>query len=187
MMTWAGGLWRSLRDAAIGAVALRAGDVRTNNDYYSVHLRSSAATFSVHLWLKQERARMDAGNLDAAAPDTPAVGYEGRPATKPPNWHGLVTLDMVLNNLSTGLFLVAAVGELLAPGVFRPLAALVYPLVLLFLLGDLVCLVLDLGDVRRFHHMLRIWKPSSPMSFGTWVITAYSVPVTLLAILSLWV
>jgi hypothetical protein len=129
---------------------------------------------------------MDAGNLDAAAPGRPVVGYEGRPATKPPNWHGLVTLDMVLNNLSTGLFLVAAVGELLAPGAFRPLAALVYPLVLLFLLGDLVCLVLDLGDRKRFHHMLRIWKPSSPMSLGTWVLTAYSVPVTLLAILSLW-
>ena len=129
---------------------------------------------------------MDAGNLDAAAPDRPVVGYESRPATKPPNWHGLVTLDMVLNNLSTGLFLVAAVGELLAPGAFRPLAALVYPLVLLFLLGDLVCLVLDLGDRKRFHHMLRIWKPSSPMSLGTWVLTAYSVPVTLLAILSLF-
>jgi len=129
---------------------------------------------------------MNAGNLDPAAPDQPVVGYESRPVTKPPNWHGLVTLDMVLNNLSTGLFLVAAVGELLAPAAFRPLAPLVYPLVLLFLLGDLVCLVLDLGDRKRFHHMLRVWKPSSPMSFGTWVLTAYSVPVTLLAILSLW-
>jgi polysulfide reductase-like protein len=129
---------------------------------------------------------MNAGNLDTAASDRPVIGYESRPATKPPNWHGLVTLDMVLNNLSTGLFLVAAVGELLAPAAFRPLAPLVYPLVLLFLLGDLVCLVLDLGDRKRFHHMLRVWKPSSPMSLGTWVLTAYSVPVTLLAILSLW-
>ena len=111
------------------------------------------------------------------------VGYESRPVTKPPNWHGLVTLDMVLNNLSTGLFLVAAVGELLAPAAFRPLARWAYPLALLFLLGDLISLVLDLGDPKRFHHMLRVWKPSSPMSLGTWVLSAYAGPVTLLAIL----
>jgi hypothetical protein len=113
------------------------------------------------------------------------VGYQSRPVTKPPNWHGLVTLDMVLNNLSTGLFLVAAIGELLDPVAFGPLAPLVYPLALLFLLGDLVSLVLDLGDPKRFHHMLRVWKPSSPMSLGTWVLTAYSIPVTLLAVESL--
>src|SRR5262245_36160132 len=128
---------------------------------------------------------MSALNMDAAAPDRTVIGYESRPVTKPPNWHGLVTLDIVLNNLSTGLFLVAAVGELLDPVAFGPLAPLVYPLALLFLLGDLVCLVLDLGDRKRFHHMLRVWKPSSPMSFGTWVLTAYSVPVTLLAIAGL--
>ena len=110
-------------------------------------------------------------NMDQTQQAT-VVGYESRPVTKPPNWHGLVTLDMVLNNLSTGLFLVAAVGELLDPVAFRPLAPLVYPLALLFLLGDLVCLVLDLGDPKRFHHMLRVWKPSSPMSLGTWVLSA---------------
>ena len=123
-------------------------------------------------------------NMDQTQQAT-VVGYETRPVTKPPNWHGLVTLDMVLNNMSTGLFLVAATGELLDPVAFRPLAPLVYPLVLLFLLGDLVCLVLDLGDPKRFHHMLRVWKPSSPMSLGTWVLSAYAFPVTLLAIGSL--
>jgi hypothetical protein len=123
-------------------------------------------------------------NMDQTQQATP-VGYESRPVTKPPNWHGLVSLDMVLNNLSTGLFLVAAVGELLAPAAFRPLAPIAYPLALLFLLGDLVCLVLDLGDPKRFHHMLRVWKPGSPMSLGTWLLSAYAGPVTLLAILSL--
>lgn len=120
-------------------------------------------------------------NMDQTQQAT-AVGYQSRPVTKPPNWHGPVTLDMVLNNMSTGLFLVAAVGELLDPVAFGPLARLAYPLALLFLLGDLVCLVLDLGDPKRFHHMLRVWKPSSPMSLGSWVLTAYSIPVTLLAI-----
>ena len=123
-------------------------------------------------------------NIDPTAQAT-ATGYADRPVTKPPNWHGLVALDLLLNNLSTGLFLVAALGELVAPESFRPLAALAYPIALLFLIGDLVCLVLDLGDPFRFHHMLRVWKPSSPMSLGTWCLTAYAVPLTALTVMGL--
>jgi Ni/Fe-hydrogenase subunit HybB-like protein len=112
-------------------------------------------------------------------------GYAGRPTTKAPNWHGLVTLDLVFNNLSTGLFLVMALGELVAPASFRPLGSVAYPLALLFLVGDLVCLVFDLGDPSRFHHMLRVWKPSSPMSLGTWALTGYSIPLTLLVLIAI--
>jgi len=111
-------------------------------------------------------------------------GYAGRPTTKAPNWHAPVTLDLLFNNLSTGLFLVMALGELVAPTSFRPLGPLAYPLALLFLIGDLICLVIDLGDPSRFHHMLRVWKPSSPMSLGTWVLTGYSIPVTLLVLVA---
>ena len=113
------------------------------------------------------------------------AGYAGRPVTKAPNWHGWVTLDILFNNLSAGIFLVAALGELVAPTSFRALAAVAYPIALLFLVVDLVCLVLDLGDPRRFHHMLRVWKPSSPMSLGTWSLTAYALPLTLLSAMSL--
>jgi hypothetical protein len=120
-----------------------------------------------------------------AASRTVVPGYGGRPTTKAPNWHDLVVLDLLFNNLSAGLFVVMAVGELLAPASFRPLAPAAYPIALLFLLADLVCLVFDLGDPARFHHMLRVWKPGSPMSLGTWVLTAYSLPVTALAALSL--
>jgi hypothetical protein len=123
-------------------------------------------------------------NVDTTQQAT-VTGYQSRPVTKPPNWHGLVTLDLLLNNLSTGLFLVAAIGELVHPAVFGPLVRVAYPIALLWLVGDLVCLVLDLGDPARFHHMLRVWKPSSPMSLGTWALSAYAGPLTLLAALSL--
>ena len=42
--------------------------------------------------------------------------------TKAPDWHGLVAWDLLFNNLTTGLFLVAALGELAAPAVFTPVA-----------------------------------------------------------------
>ena len=80
--------------------------------------------------------------------------------------------------MTTGLFLVAAVGDLADPAVFTPVAKVAYPVALVLLLVDLVCLVLDLGDPLRFHHMLRVFKPWSPMSVGTWCLTIYSLPLT---------
>ncbi len=116
--------------------------------------------------------------------DIDGTGYAHGPVTKAPNWHGLVAWDMLFNSLSAGLFLVAAVGELAAPAGFGRVALAAYPLALAFLLIDLALLVLDLGDPLRFHHMLRIVKPTSPMSVGIWSITAFSLPLTLAAALS---
>jgi hypothetical protein len=115
-------------------------------------------------------------------PRPSSPGYAGKEPTQPPNWHELVVLDVVLNALTSGLFLVAAVGELARPDLFAPVAAWAYPVALALLAADLVCLVLDLGDPLRFHHMLRVFKPTSPMSLGTWFLTAYSVPLVLLVL-----
>lgn len=119
----------------------------------------------------------------AARPAPSASGYAAREVTQPPNWHGLVVVDVLLNAATTGLFLVAAVGELARPDLFRPITAWAFPLALVLLVVDLSCLVLDLGHKTRFHHMLRVFKPSSPMSLGTWCLTAYSFPLAGLAVL----
>jgi Ni/Fe-hydrogenase subunit HybB-like protein len=111
--------------------------------------------------------------------------YASGPVTKAPEWHGLVAWDLLFNNLTTGLFLVAALAELTAPAVFTTVAKAAYPVALVLLLADLICLVLDLGDPLRFHHMLRVFKPTSPMSLGTWCLTIYSLPLTVAAALSL--
>jgi len=52
------------------------------------------------------------------------------------------------------------------------------------LLVDLALLVSDLGDPLRFHHMLRVFKPRSPMSVGTWCLVIFSLPLTAAAGLS---
>jgi formate-dependent nitrite reductase membrane component NrfD len=39
----------------------------------------------------------------------------------------------------------------------------------------------ELGRLSRFHHLLRIFKPSSPMNLGTWTLLAHSGFSTLLA------
>jgi hypothetical protein len=112
-------------------------------------------------------------------------GYENSPVTKVPGWHGIIAWDALLNGLATGLFLAAAISELAAPAVFMRVALVAYPIALVLLLVDLGLLVLDLGDPLRFHHMLRVFKPGSPMSLGTWCLTIFSLPLTAAAGLSL--
>src|SRR6202522_2276946 len=111
-------------------------------------------------------------------------GYENSPVTKVPGWHGIIAWDALLNGLATGLFLAAAISELAAPAVFMRVALAAYPIALVLLLVDLGLLVLDLGDPLRFHHMLRVFKPGSPMSLGTWCLTIFSFPLTAAAGLS---
>ena len=112
------------------------------------------------------------------------VAY-ARSVTKAPAWHTFVIFDVLFNNLSGGLFLVAAIGELAAPATFGSVAARAYPVALVLLLADLACLVLDLGDPLRFHHMLRVFKPSSPMSLGTWCLTAFALVLTAIVAIEL--
>jgi hypothetical protein len=129
--------------------------------------------------------------MNANAKPQPAVaassetGYAGMTVTKVPGWHGMIAVDALLNGMATGLFLVAALSEFAAPAVFLRVAKVAYPVALLLLLVDLGLLVLDLGDPLRFHHMLRTFKPGSPMSLGTWCLTIFSLPLTAAAGLSL--
>src|SRR5262249_18996131 len=53
------------------------------------------------------------------------------------------------------------------------------------LLADLITLVLDLGDPLRFHHMLRVVKLGSPMSFGTWSLTLFSAALSVVVAIDL--
>src|SRR3984957_7185630 len=111
-------------------------------------------------------------------------GYANIPITKVPSWEGMIAWDVLLNGMATGLFMAAAVSELAAPAVFSSVAKVAYPVALVLLLVDLVLLVFDLGDPLRFHHMLRVFKPGSPMSVGTWCLTIFSLPLTAAAALS---
>ena len=112
-------------------------------------------------------------------------GYANMPITKVPDWGGTIAIDALLNGMATGLFMAAAVSEFAAPSVFGPVAKIAYPVALVLLIVDLAFLVSDLGDPLRFHHMLRVFKPYSPMSVGTWCLTIFSLPLTVAAALSL--
>jgi hypothetical protein len=113
--------------------------------------------------------------MQATLPTPGPSPYAGETITKTPDWAGATAGDIWFNNLSIGTFLVAALGALAAPAAFVGIARYAVPLALVFLITDLVLLVAGLGDPARFHHMLRVFKPSSPMSFGTWALSLYGV------------
>ncbi len=112
--------------------------------------------------------------------------YEGRPPTHAPDWGVVTGWDVFLNNLSLGLFVVAAVGMLARPTWFAPVAAAAFVVAFLVIGLDLLLLVSDLGDSLRMPHMLRVAKRESPMSVGTWALSLYALVVFAIAVLSVF-
>jgi Ni/Fe-hydrogenase subunit HybB-like protein len=111
----------------------------------------------------------------ATAPaQTPPAALAAIPQpTKPPPWLNLIALDLLFSELACGLFVVGAMGDLIAPAVFGTMARVAYLLAFPIAVADLLCLVADLGDPLRFHHMLRVCNLKSPMSTGMWVINIF--------------
>jgi hypothetical protein len=115
----------------------------------------------------------------------PVAGYRAGPHPSP--WKGpLAALDILLNNLGVGLFLVAAIGDLAAHDAFSSVAGIAFPLAFAIIALDLLLLVGDLGDPFRFFHMLRVIKPRTPMSVGVWslsVLMIMLVPVVVISVI----
>ena len=94
---------------------------------------------------------------------------------KPPPWHRWVVADLFLSELSSGIFLFAALGDLLTPGVYGRVSRIAYLVAFPVIIADLICLIADLGDPMRFYHILRTFKWRSPMSTGVWAISLYAI------------
>jgi hypothetical protein len=95
--------------------------------------------------------------------------YYGRPILKAPVWSDEVPAYYFAGGLagaSASLALGArlAGNHRLASGALTASAA--------GILASLPLLVADLGRPERFHHMLRVFKPTSPMNMGSWLLSA---------------
>jgi formate-dependent nitrite reductase membrane component NrfD len=104
--------------------------------------------------------------------------YYNIPMLKPPVWEWMIAAYFFLGGLSSGAFAVSRVAERFGGERFKEVARVGAYVALLGLLPCPPLLIADLGDPKRFHHMLRVWKPGSPMNLGSWVITGYSGPAT---------
>jgi hypothetical protein len=96
--------------------------------------------------------------------------YYGRPIVRPAPWTHDVAAYLFTGGLAAGSALLAAGGQLTGRTRLRR-AGRVTALGALAASGYF--LVADLGRPSRFINMLRVAKPTSPMSMGTWVLTAF--------------
>lgn len=99
-----------------------------------------------------------------------------------PPWGAMTVIDVWLNNAALGLYIVTTCALLLRPVTFGILAQPAFVLAWLLLVADLLMLVADLGDPRRFHHMLRTFRPTSPMWVGVWALTLSMAAILIPAI-----
>src|SRR5271154_6563044 len=104
-------------------------------------------------------------------PDAEFTSYYGRPVIKEPAW-GVPDVPgyLFLGGLAGASSVLAAGAEVSGYGELARVAKV-------GALGAIslsaVALVHDLGRPGRFANMLRVFKPSSPMSVGSWLLAAY--------------
>ncbi|WP_067475164.1 NrfD/PsrC family molybdoenzyme membrane anchor subunit [Actinomadura hibisca] len=102
-----------------------------------------------------------------ATPDS----YYGRPIIKQPTWRALnIAGYLFLGGLAGGSSVLALVSELTG----RHAMARAGKIGALAAIGvSTGALIEDLGRPERFVNMLRVFKPTSPMSMGSWILLAY--------------
>ena len=107
------------------------------------------------------------------------ASYYGRPVLKKPVWQERdIAGYLFTGGVAAGSAFLAAGADLTGRRSMRRSARLT-SLAALAVSG--AALVHDLGRPERFANMLRVVKPTSPMSVGSWLLTAFSAPVGIAA------
>lgn len=96
--------------------------------------------------------------------------YYSRPVLKPPVWEWKTPAYFFTGGLMAGASVIAAGADATGRPRLRRRSRIGAAGALLV---GVWLLVTDLGRPARFLHMLRVAKPTSPMSMGTWILTAY--------------
>ncbi|GAB2567174.1 polysulfide reductase [Paractinoplanes abujensis] len=96
--------------------------------------------------------------------------YYGRPIVRPPVWTHDIAIYLFTGGLAAGSALLAAGAQVTGDVALRRTGRAV---TLGALGASTFFLIKDLGRPERFHHMLRVAKPTSPMSVGTWLLSAF--------------
>jgi formate-dependent nitrite reductase membrane component NrfD len=116
-------------------------------------------------------------------PDAEFVSYYGKPVLNKPTWAAAdIAGYLFLGGLAGASSVLAAGADLTGRG---RLATASKAGALVAIGGSMFALVHDLGRPSRFVNMLRVFKPSSPMSVGSWILAAYGPQVGVAAVTQL--
>jgi formate-dependent nitrite reductase membrane component NrfD len=125
----------------------------------------------------RRRRRGRGGDGAPVVPEASFSSYYGRPVLKASPWQEDIPAYLFLGGLAAGSSLLGAGADLSNRPALRRAGRLggLGAITLSF-----AALVHDLGRPGRFVNMLRVAKPTSPMSVGTWILVIYG-PLTGLA------
>ena len=114
--------------------------------------------------------------------DEQGVTYYGLPSVKPSLCGGLVSGYMFVAGVGRSVQIIASAADLVGDPALAPIArnGRYIALGTTVLGGPL--LIIDLHTPQRWYNMLRIFRKTSPMSIGTWVLMSFgSLSVALAA------
>ena len=121
-------------------------------------------------------------------PNQPAVsspGYYGLPMLKQPTWIWSIPAYFYVGGVAGIGAALGAAAQIIAP---RSMPFLIVRSRWVSIAGAVISaalLIHDLGRPARFFNMLRVFRISSPMSMGSWILTAFSTCVGGAAVLPL--
>src|SRR5690242_18712717 len=104
-----------------------------------------------------------------------ATTYYNRPMLKKPTWKWFIPFYMFIGGLGGGVALIGGLADIFGGKRHRATVRRARYIALIVALISPVLLILDLGRPQRFHHMMRVFKVSSPLSVGTWILLAFGL------------
>lgn len=125
------------------------------------------------------RRRSGGRGEPTVVPPADFTSYYGRPIVKAPTWRGDIPGYLFLGGVAAGSSLLGAGADVTGRPALRVTGRVG---ALLALTASFGLLVHDLGRPSRFLHMLRVAKPTSPMSMGTWLLAGYGPLVGVAAV-----
>lgn len=108
--------------------------------------------------------------------------YYGRPAIKASHWGWLIAGYYFAGGLAGGAQVIATVADLTGAERNRAIVRAARYIALAGMLASPPLLIADLHTPARFYNMLRIVRPTSPMSLGSWVLSAFGLCTGLTAL-----
>lgn len=123
--------------------------------------------------------KWEARRAGRSVSDESRDSYYGLPVVKAPHWDWKIVLYFFLGGISSASYVIACIAELIGGRTNYRIERVGRYLSLVTLIPSPFLLILDLGRPERFHHMLRVLKLRSPMSVGTWGLSAFGIFSTL--------
>jgi len=113
-------------------------------------------------------------------PQYPEPTYYDRPLLKAPVWEWAIPLYYFIGGAAGASLVIGAAAQLDRSGRLEKLMRRCHWTGIIGSALSGAILIYDLGKPSRFHHMLRVFRPTSPMNMGAWILSAVS-PSAILA------